>query len=223
MGEGRRTPHVPGRRPSLPGFVLCYTTRSSGMTGRCRLQRADDALDHRDAPVLPDRAESLRYPSPLTPSLEPGRDELDAPIGDEVTRPDSRLAEGAVEEPHDGNGGGLLPEDRHSWSLPVGWPEHPPDDRRAEVEPGSGEHTGDATRAHRRERGAEPPDDERHEIRESIHGVTHLDGRVRTFLVEPPDPGGHGEGVTSRCRSVWASDQSRAARSSRIASRSVGG
>ncbi len=82
------------------------------------LHGPDEALDDRDAAVVPDGAEALTSAAAATPSTEPDGCELSALVGDEVSWCDSGLAGDAIEKPLYRRRRGLAAESDHAHHAP---------------------------------------------------------------------------------------------------------
>jgi len=93
----------------------------------------------------------------------------------------------------------------------------------AQVQPRARQDPSNAQLAHGRTKSFQSANEVHHEIREAVHGLAHLNERFGSYFIETREM--HEEivaGVTSIRSAVWAWGQPWAARSSRMASRSMG-
>jgi hypothetical protein len=97
IGSGSPEPGV-GPAAVVPGEVerqlvleCCQAERDDAQTpGAFALDRSDPALDHRQAPILPQRSETMPNPVVTTPAPESFLSELSTLVCDEVNGPRSR-------------------------------------------------------------------------------------------------------------------------------------
>jgi hypothetical protein len=232
------------------------TPRALGLDG------SDTAFDHRQAPMLPKRSEAMLNASASAPPLESLREELFAPVRDEMPGYLSRPPKKSIKKRTNFLRGRLRAIDRESDHAPRemvdGYREPPakrPDLRQGEGKPRSPEAEGGGNGGQ-----IDVPEVIRftggHDVTGWLKNLSRL-GAPR-ILLHPANRGGSevetraGEdlghlhltelgaenlaaphdvaddeamvsGDSRKIRAVWANDQPRAARSSRIASRSVGG